>query len=226
MNLLLFDIDGTLLLSGGAGTRAMDRGFHYLFGIQEATRGRDFSGMIDPVILKDLFFHFRREACTPEELRIMIEVYLRFLEEELQTSSSFRVLPGVVELLDQLSLREDVRLGLATGNLQKGARMKLERAGLLPYFDFGAYGSDTEERPRIVSLAIERGKCFPGNSSQPSVAFVIGDTPLDIQAGKGAGALTVAVATGTKSLEELRRHSPTHLFADFTQPEDFLRILS
>ncbi len=117
MNLLLFDIDGTLLLSGGAGIRAMDRGFHLLFGIQEATRGRDFSGMIDPVILKDLFFHFRREGCTPEELNIMIEVYLRFLEEELQTSSGFRVLPGVAELLDRLSLREDVRLGLATGSI-------------------------------------------------------------------------------------------------------------
>lgn len=226
MNLLLFDIDGTLLLSGGAGTRAMDRGFHHLYGIQEAARGHDFSGMTDPVILKDLFFHFHREACTPEELEAMIEVYLGFLEEELEASSGFHILPGVVELLDQLSLREDVRLGLATGNLEKGAHMKLERAGLLPYFCFGAYGSDTEERARIVSLAIERGKRLPGDSKGNHVAFVIGDTPLDIQAGKGAGALTVAVATGTKSLEELRRHGPTHLFPDFRQPEDFLRILA
>jgi phosphoglycolate phosphatase-like HAD superfamily hydrolase len=226
MNLLLFDIDGTLLLSGGAGTRAMDRGFHYLYGIQEAARGHDFSGMTDPVILKDLFFHFHREACTPEEMNTMIEAYLRFLEHELEASSGFHILPGVVELLDQLSLREDVRLGLATGNLEKGARMKLERAGLLSYFCFGAYGSDTEERPRIVSLAIERGKRLPGSSKGNHVAFVIGDTPLDIQAGKGAGALTVAVATGTKSLEELRRHGPTHLFPDFRQPEDFLRILA
>jgi phosphoglycolate phosphatase len=226
MNLLLFDIDGTLLLSGGAGTRAMDRAFQHLFGIEGAARGRDFSGMTDPAIFKDIFFHFRGEVCTPEELNALIEAYLRFLEDELRTSLGFRVLPGVVGLLDRLSLRKDVRLGLATGNLEKGARMKLERAGLLPYFCFGAYGSDTEERPRIVSLAIERGKRLPGNSSETSIAFVIGDTPLDIQAGKGAGALTVAVATGTKSLEELQGHGPTHLFPDFRRSEDFLQILA
>lgn len=226
MNLLLFDIDGTLLLSGGAGTRAMDRGFHHLYGIKEATKGRDFSGMVDPVILRDLFFHVRRQGCTSEELNLMVEVYLRFLEEELQASSGFRVLPGVAELLDRLSIRKDVRLGLATGNLEKGARMKLERAGLLPYFCFGAYGSDTEERDRIVSLAIERGKRLPGNSTRNHVAFVIGDTPLDIQAGKGAGALTIAVATGTRSLEELRSHRPTYLLSDLSQHQDFLSLLA
>jgi phosphoglycolate phosphatase-like HAD superfamily hydrolase len=182
--------------------------------------------MVDPVILKNLFFHFYQETCVAEEVNKMIEVYLRFLEEELEASAGFRVLPGVVQLLDQLSLRDDVRLGIATGNLEEGARMKLERAGLLSYFCFGAYGSDTEERVRIVSLAIERAKCLLGNPSQAEIAFVIGDTPLDIQAGKGAGALTVAVATGTKSLEELRRHGPTYLFPDLTQPQHFLRILS
>lgn len=226
MNLLLFDIDGTLLLSGGAGNRAMDRTFSFLYGVPGATEGRDFSGMTDPAILRNLFLHFHRRDCTEEELKEMARAYLGFLKEEVQTSPNFRVLPGVVELLRHLSGRRDVLLGIATGNLRSGARIKLRRAGLSTCFRFGAYGSDSEDRPRIVALAIERGKDLVGGGSNQHLSFVIGDTPLDIKAGKRAGALTIAVATGTKSLEELRRHRPTHLLRDFSQLQEFLRILS
>lgn len=225
MNILLFDIDGTLLLSGGAGNRSMDRVFSGLGGIRHATLGRDFSGMTDPAILRDLFFHFRQRACTEEELGGMTEAYLRFLGEEVGSSPGFRVLPRVAELLERLSKRKDALLGIATGNLEGGARVKLKRAGLLSYFRFGAYGSDSEDRPAIVALAIQRAKDLIGSGSNSHFSFVIGDTPLDIAAGKVAGCLTVAVASGTKSLEELRSHQPTYLFQDFSHPEDFLAIL-
>jgi phosphoglycolate phosphatase-like HAD superfamily hydrolase len=225
MNILLFDIDGTLLLSGGAGNRSMERVFSGLYGIQHATWGRDFSGMSDPAILWDLFFHFRQRACTEEQLEDMTEAYLRFLGEEVESSSGFRVLPGVAELIGRLSQREDALLGIATGNLEGGARLKLKRAGLLSYFRFGAYGSDSEDRRVIVALAIQRAQDLIGGGSDRHLVFVIGDTPLDIAAGKAVGSLTVAVASGTKSLEELRSHQPTYLFPDFSHPEDFLAIL-
>ncbi|MDH7500357.1 MAG: HAD family hydrolase [candidate division NC10 bacterium] len=226
MNILLFDIDGTLLLSGGAGNRAMDRAYSLLYGIQGATRGRDFSGMTDPVILRSLFSHFAHREGTREEMKELAKAYLRFLEEEVKSSPGFRVLPGVPDLLQRLSERKDVLLGIATGNLKPGARIKLKRANLLSYFRFGAYGSDSEHRPAIVALGIERARKFLTGSQDAQVAYVVGDTPLDIEAGKAAGTLTVAVASGTKSAEELRRHQPTYLLPDFSNPADFLGLLS
>lgn len=225
MNILLFDIDGTLLLSGGAGNRAMDRACSLLYGIQGATQGRDFSGMTDPAILRSLFSYLQQRECTEEEMNEMAETYLTFLREEVASSPGFRVLPGVPELLRRLSERKDVLLGIATGNLEQGAQMKLKRADLLSYFRFGAYGSDTEHRSAIVALGIERAKKLLPQSPDTYIAYVIGDTPLDIEAGKAVGTLTVAVASGTTSVEELGRHQPTYLFPDLSHPADFLRIL-
>jgi phosphoglycolate phosphatase len=226
MNILLFDIDGTLLLSGGAGNRAMDLVFLHLYDIPEVTKGRDFSGMTDPAILRDLFLRFRGRDSTARELEQMKEAYLRFLEDEVESSPGFRVLPGVLGLLGQLSPRKDVLSGIATGNLERGAEVKLRKARLASYFRFGGYGSDSEDRPTIVSLAIERANNLLGGPSDSHMAFVIGDTPLDIQAGKAAGTLTVAIASGNKSYEELQSYQPTYLFHDLSPTEEFLRILS
>jgi phosphoglycolate phosphatase-like HAD superfamily hydrolase len=204
----------------------MDRVFLHLYDIPEVTKGCDFSGMTDPAILRDLFLRFRGRDSTARELEQMKEAYLRFLEDEVESSPGFRVLPGVLGLLGQLSPRKDVLSGIATGNLERGAQAKLRRAGLVSYFRFGGYGSDSEDRPTIVSLAVERAKNLLGGPSDSHMAFVIGDTPLDIQAGKAAGTLTVAIASGNKPYEELKSHQPTYLFRDLSPTEEFLRILS
>jgi len=223
---LLFDIDGTLLLSGGAGNRAMDRTFRTLCGIAEATKGRDFSGMTDPVILRDIFRHLCRREVTSAELEELKATYLRFLEEEIQVSPAFQVLPGVNRLLSYLSQRSDLLLGVATGNLERGAMIKLKRAQLHPYFSFGAYGSDSEDRAEIVALARERARRLADGDPGHLVAFVIGDTPLDIEAGRAAGCLTVAVASGTRSQGELQAYNPTYLLPDLTRLDKFLALLS
>lgn len=225
INLLLFDVDGTLILTGGAGIRAFQRVLRELFKMEATTDGIRFHGRTDPEIVEDIFLKGLSRSPTPEELEAICSRYLAYLEEEVRGSPGYRVMPGFPHLLEILAGRADVRMGLATGNLEGAARIKLSRADMNRYFPFGGYGSDAKDRTVLIQKAIERGRTLIRRPQQEIRVFVIGDTDLDITCGRQAGATTVAVATGGDSWETLRDASPDYLFQDLSRSEEFLAIL-
>jgi phosphoglycolate phosphatase-like HAD superfamily hydrolase len=224
MKLLLFDIDGTLILTGGAATRAVNLVFDKIYGIVDAMDGTKPEGKTDPAIIREIFKHRLGRDFLAEEVNNVFKEYIQFLREEIHDSPGYRVMPGVDNLIRALSGRDDLILGIATGNIEEGARIKLERAGLNGYFKFGGFGSDSENREKLIRIAIERGKKFLNHKRVDERVFVIGDTPHDIIHGKAAGAKTVAVATGSYSMRDLEEHDPYHLFEDFSDLESVLKI--
>ena len=225
MKLLLFDLDGTLILTGGAGTRALERTFEKLYSIREALiDGVKFHGRTDPAIIRDIFQKSFGRTYSPEESENICTEYLVFLKEEVKNSPGYTVMPGVRELLSHLSTRDDILLGLATGNIEEAAWIKLERSGIGVFFKFGGFGSDSEEREELIRAAISRGSKLLGNRVDDKKVFVIGDTPLDIVHGRAVGALTVAVATGYYSIKELEKYEPDYLFENFLDFEKVAKI--
>ncbi|HYR42007.1 MAG TPA: HAD hydrolase-like protein [Terriglobia bacterium] len=227
MKLLLFDIDQTLINTGGAGLRALDRACLQLFGIPNAMQGISPHGKTDPAIAREILrvrLH-REPAETNGEISSILEAYLSFLKDEVRVSPKYRVLPGIISLLDQIvSNQKDVMIGLATGNIEPGARIKLDRGRLNPYFAFGGFGSDSEDRAELVRKAAGKAAARRNGQISPSDVFVIGDTPLDIDAGNRAGFKTVGVGTGSYSIEQLLDSGATFAIPDFEQGRDhFLR---
>lgn len=184
-------------------------------------------GKTDPGIIREIFLS-RADNVTygdfPTSLAPILDSYLGFLHEEIETTSNYRILPGVLDILNSLSERSDVLLGLATGNVEAGARIKLERGNLNQYFAFGGFGSDSEIRSELVRCGAEKAAALSGSRLDPNDVFVIGDTPRDIEAGREAGFLTVGVATGKYSREELAAAGATVSISDLEQGRDqFLR---
>lgn len=225
INLLLFDVDGTLILTGGAGVRSFQRTFRELFKTEAVLDGIRFHGRTDLEIVEDIFIKGLNRLPAPEELQTICNGYLIYLEEEVPRSPGYRIMPGLPGLLEILAARSEVCMGLATGNLEAAARIKLNRADLNQYFPFGGYGSDARDRTVLIRTAIERGRNLLGRSHDEVRVFVIGDTDLDIRCGREAGATTVAVATGGDSWETLVQASPDYLLKDLSRPEEFLAIL-
>ncbi len=223
MKLLLFDIDGTLLLTNGAGTRAANRAFEKIYGIKEAMTQIDAAGKTDPLILKEIFSNELNRDFSGEEAKELYKLYIPFLEEETAKSET-TVMPGIPELLESLSPREDMVLGVATGNIEEGAWIKLRSAGLDRHFNFGGFGSDSHSREHLILKARDRAKNHIAHASEFEKTFVIGDTPYDINHGRAAGAVTVGVATGSYSRAELEEHSPDHLFDDLNNLEMVIRV--
>ncbi|HWP91589.1 MAG TPA: HAD family hydrolase [Thermodesulfobacteriota bacterium] len=224
MKLILFDIDGTILLTGGAAVRAVNRAFEKLFRIPNAMDGIRADGKTDPIILREIFNRNLGRDYEPEEASIVYKEYVLFLGEEITDSSGFKIMPGVTQLIKTLSIEQGLTLGLATGNIEEGARIKLKRTGLDSYFKFGGFGSDSEERNQLIRIAIERGKALFNHKKEFEAAFVIGDTPFDIIHGREAGAKVVAVATGSYSARELEKYDPDFLFEDFSDFKSVLKI--
>lgn len=211
MKYLLFDIDGTLIHSGGAGARALNRAFKSLYNVDGAMDVINPHGQTDIAIVEEIFLKKLGRKPESSEVNNVLEHYIDFLREEVEKAEKYRVLPFVKETLENLVKRQrDFLMGLATGNIEKGARIKLERAGLNKYFPFGGFGSDHRERWRIVQIAVERGVKYSG--VEPQEVYVIGDTPLDIEAGKKAGYRTVAVATSIYTEDDLKKFSPDFVF--------------
>ena len=225
IHLLLFDVDGTLILTGGAGIRAFQRTLRELFRIEAAIDGVRFHGRTDPDIIEDLCAAGLGRPPTLTETQAICRRYLTYLPEEVDRSPGYRVMPGLPDLLEVLARRPEVRLGLATGNLEGAAKIKLRRADLNRYFSFGGFGSDARDRTTLIRKAIERGRALVEGSSQPIRVVVIGDTDLDITCGREAGATTVAVATGGDSWETLHQASPDLLLNDLSRPEALLAML-
>src|SRR5262245_1973675 len=150
----------------------------------------------------------------------ILENYLTHLQQEVNTSATYRILPGIDEVLGELTERPDVMLGLATGNIERGARIKLERGNLNRYFAFGGFGSDSENRTALVRRAAELAALRCGSRVSPDDVFVIGDTPRDVEAGREAGFQTIAVATGRYAKSDLEAAGATATFIDLEQDRD------
>lgn len=225
VHLILFDIDGTLLLSGGAGSRALNVSIRRLYGLDNAMDGIQPDGKTDPEIVREILARQGRwdgaQHPFPETL---FPEYTAALEKELVNSVSFRVLPGARDLLTQLCDDSRFLVGLATGNIEVGARLKLKRGGLDSYFLFGGFGSDSEDRTRLIQIAIQRG-LEKAAAAVPESVFVIGDTPRDILHGRAAGARTIAVSTGSYSLQELSPFKPDLALASLDPVEPVMQFL-
>ena len=224
MKLLLFDIDQTLVNTGGAGLRALDRACYKLFALDRAMDGISPHGKTDPAIAREIL-HVRLglppDSTMAGRIASTLEAYTGFLTEEVRMSPIYRVLPGISTLLDEMLPKPDVMLGLATGNIESGARIKLDRGDLNRYFTFGGFGSDSEDRAELVRRAAEKAGDKNGSPIPPANIFVIGDTPLDIEAGKRAGFKTVGVATGSYTVDQLLASGPTIAVADLEQGHDY-----
>jgi len=219
--LVLFDIDGTLLLSDGAGRRAIHRALIEIFG-ETGPADHRFDGKTDPQIVRELMRSVGHEdAHIDERLQGLFTRYVACLREELQDPEYHAAaLPGVPELLDALAKRDEVTLGLLTGNLVDGARAKLEAVGIDPeLFRVGAYGTDHELRPELPEIAQRRAREVLGIEVPGSRVVIIGDTPADVECGRGIGARAIGVATGRYSTKELAAHGAVAVFENFVDTE-------
>jgi phosphoglycolate phosphatase len=216
--LVLFDIDGTLIDTGGAGARSWAWAFEHLFGepgVDIAKYSK--SGMTDPAIARHVFREvFKREPATRELTRLMAG-YLSVLPDFVASSEGYRVLAGAPDLLDRL-MRAGVLLGLTTGGLEAAAHAKLGRAGLNHFFLVGGYGSDSEDRVELTLLAVQQGERLLAHPLRMREVAVVGDTPLDIAAAEGVGAVSVGVASGRYSVGELRAAGADHVLASLAAP--------
>ena len=209
--LLLFDIDGTLIRSGGCGERALRLAVRDSFGVDDDLRDIEIAGRTDTGIARQLLRKHGR-AETEEEISAVLENYLRHLPVLLRETQG-QLLPGVQPLLTLLQPRGDVVLGLLTGNLERGARHKLTRYGVWGYFPFGAYADDHHERDRLGPFALARAR-ERGHEVSLSRTFIIGDTEHDISCARAVGAKVLAVATGSFRAEQLALHKPDVLLED------------
>lgn len=223
MKLLLFDIDGTILSTDGAGSRAVRRAFEKVQGVDAKIEMIDFAGKTDPLILKDIYLNALGREHTPKEEEKVYFHYIEYLREEIKTAE-IDVKPGIRKLLHTLSDRDDILLGLGTGNIEQGARIKLGQVGLNDHFKFGGFGCDSEHRTEVLKQGIERAHKHTNTGFTQT--FVIGDTPHDINHGKAAGARVVAVATGYYSKEELIEHGPDYFYEDLSDTESVISIFN
>ncbi len=225
MRLVLFDIDGTLLLTHGAGMRALNRAFEANHVLPDAVKTVHPDGKTDPQIVREIMRICGRDSeCTSEMFADFFTSYVSFLKEEMAVCTQLRIMPGVRELLARLAGEPDFCVGVATGNIEEGAWLKLRHARLLSFFHFGGFGSDAEDRTEVIRRAIVRGTALV--TPRPvEAAFVIGDTPRDVIHGKAAAARTIAVATGTYSLETLQSHEPDLAVATLEEIETVMDLL-
>lgn len=220
--LILFDIDGTLLTSGGAGERALRRGFRERFGIDDDLARIEMAGRTDSGIARRMLATHGLEE-TPENLTAFFDGYLHFLAHELPVSQG-RLLPGIVALLEQLKAREDIVLALLTGNLERGAELKLTHYGVWHYFEFGAYADDHHDRDQLGHFARLRAEEKHGCAFPPERIFVLGDTPHDVACARALGAKAIAIATGKFTRAELGALAPDFLLDDLGDVPAVLRI--
>jgi phosphoglycolate phosphatase len=215
--LVLFDIDGTLIDTGGAGARSWAWAFERIFDTKVDIAEHSTAGMTDPAIGRTTFAEVMGRQPTPEQLTRLMASYQAILPDFVASSPDYRVLDGVRDLLDRLT-EAGVALGLTTGGLEAVAHAKLGRAGLNRYFLVGGYGSDSEDRVALTRAAIERGERLFGSPLARERVFVVGDTPLDVAAAEGAGAVSVGVASGRYDVEELRAADPDYVLASLAEP--------
>jgi phosphoglycolate phosphatase-like HAD superfamily hydrolase len=212
--LLLFDIDGTLIHSGGAGIEALKVVLKERFGITDDLGDIEIAGMTDSGIVISILKKHKISA-TNENVAAFLDSYVHFLSLELPRRKG-KLLPGVLQLLETLKTRKHLVLALLTGNVSRGARLKLEHYGVWHFFEFGAFADDHHDRNQLGSFACARAREKHGREFSADEIDVIGDTPRDIACGKAIGARTVAVATGTWTRAQLAEHHPDFLIDDLS----------
>jgi phosphoglycolate phosphatase len=201
---ILFDIDGTLITTGGAGSAAWRLAFDELYGVPADIGRFTDAGMTDPEVGRLTFEHVIGREPSTRELARLLARRNHFMRETVAESKQYAVLPGVKELLPRLG-DEGFLLGVTTGNVEAAAHIKLARAKLNHYFCFGGYGSDSTDRLELTRRALERAAILAGQELDREQALVVGDTPHDVNAANGAGAVSVGVATGHFGKQELER---------------------
>jgi phosphoglycolate phosphatase len=224
MPILLFDIDGTLVRTGGAGKAAMESGLREEFGLDAIRDSVDYSGRTDRAIGRDLLVTHGIDPSPANQVRLQ-NAYLARLPAALKTYGG-KVCPGITELLAHLRPRSGVVLGLLTGNVRSGAQHKLGHFGLWDFFACGGFGDEHYERDDVARTAVAEVRAHLGRDVDARDVWVIGDTPLDVRCARAVGARAVAVATGWHPAEELAAHKPDYLFADLSDAEELLRAWS
>jgi phosphoglycolate phosphatase len=221
--LLLFDIDGTLIHSGGAGVHALKSAFTERFGIIDDLHDMEIAGMTDSGIVVSILNKHKIPA-TNENVSAFLDSYVHFLSLELPRRTG-KLLPGVLELLEKLKSRPHLVLALLTGNVSRGAQLKLEHYGVWHFFEFGAFADDHHDRNRLGTVARARAKQKHGRQFSASEIDVIGDTPRDIACGKAFGARTIAVATGRWRRDQLAKYRPDFLIDDLSDVQGIIDTL-
>ncbi len=222
---LLFDIDGTLVTTGGVGRRAVERAFERAHGRADACSLVRFDGMTDRSITR-LGLQAIGVPASDEAIQALLDIYLGELQSELllSTPETYSVHAGVPEALSAANAR-GMALGLGTGNLQEGARLKLEHVGLYHHFGFGGFGSDHELRVELIRVGAERGARQLGLPVSACRVVIIGDTPKDVDAARGIGAESIGVGTASFSAQQLLEHGATFAFDDLLAPGALTALL-
>jgi phosphoglycolate phosphatase-like HAD superfamily hydrolase len=214
---ILFDIDGTLISTGGAGARSWRYAFDELYGIPADIGEFTDAGMTDPTVARLTFKAAVGHDPSPREVATVMAAYLDRLPYEVEHSEKYRILDGAEELLRRFG-RDGILLGITSGAVEAAAHIKLSRAGFNRYFPFGGYGSDSGDRIELTKRAIERGGHLLGQPLDPHEVLVVGDTPKDLDAAHGAGAVAVGVATGHYSREQLEQAGADHVLDSLRDP--------
>jgi phosphoglycolate phosphatase-like HAD superfamily hydrolase len=220
--LLLWDIDGTLISTGAAGHRAIGRATAARFKGGDL-EGVEIAGRTDLGIGRQILSKYHAPV-NDVSVHSFLDLYVEFLQEELPRGKG-RVLPGILELLEDAATKSDITIGLLTGNLERGAKLKLEHYDLWRFFAFGAFADDHHDRNQLGAFALSRAHETTGIDFAPAQVDVIGDTGHDIACGKAFGARTIAVATGSWSREQLAEHNPDFLFDDLANVDEVKRQL-
>jgi phosphoglycolate phosphatase len=213
---VLFDVDETLVHTGGAGARSWKAAFEKLYGIPADIGAHTSAGETDPAVARETFIGTLGRDPSDDELDLLYGQYLLHLADDILVAEQYRVLPGAERTLVALG-EAGVLLGLVSGAMEGAARTKLIPANLNRFFIFGAYGSDSPDRPELTRLAIEKAAKLHGRL-KPSQVFVVGDTPRDLDAARAAGAVSVGVATGHYSVEELEAAGGDHVLESLEHP--------
>lgn len=226
MKIVLLDLDGTLVRTGRAGPRAVDWVMSERFGVEGSCEGLGMAGRTDPAIFRRVLRKGLGRPLSRADLKKFETAYLKRLPAEVKKSvqaGTYELIPGARRLLKVLSRKRDILVGLGTGNLEKGARIKLGPSGLLRYLPFGGFGSDCAARPGLLRAAVRRARCLlDGEPLSRSGVFIIGDTPLDIRAARRAGYRAGAVYGGFGNRKELQSLRPEVLEEDFSDLRPWL----
>lgn len=222
MYLFLFDIDGTLINSGGAGRKALEQVFYEMYEVEDAMEGIIPDGKTDIEIIKEILTKkVQLEKIDDGIIDFIVSMYVENLKNTIE-NPDYKVIDGAKEFVQKVYYSKRNIAGLATGNLEMGAKIKLKPSGLLKFFKFGAFGSDSEDRVRILQIAKERAEKIADEEIEK--VYVIGDTPRDIESAKKAGFISVGVATGNYSVNELLEKEPDFLFSSLSDP-DAIKLL-
>jgi phosphoglycolate phosphatase-like HAD superfamily hydrolase len=223
-HLLLWDIDGTLMTSDGAGRRALEVALHAVFGLEGSLADIEFPGRTDMWIVREVFRKFGLPE-TADNFARYFEGYLLTLPAELEQRRA-RLLPGIRDILEAARAHGAIAQGLLTGNMRRAAELKLAYLNVWDYFAFGAFADDAEHRNDLGPHALRRALERHGVNFAADDVWIIGDTPHDIACGKCIGARTLAVGTGSAAVRELLTHGPTAALEDLTDTTAVLRLLT